>query len=53
MQQTRAVSAAIEAKDFDKAMSYRDPEFKESFVGFLKTSTLEQEKLAPEQVSSL
>ncbi|KAF5377378.1 hypothetical protein D9757_008030 [Collybiopsis confluens] len=46
---TRAVSAAIEAKDFEKAMSYRDPEFKESFEGFLSTSTLEQKKLPVEQ----
>ncbi|KIK63134.1 hypothetical protein GYMLUDRAFT_84111 [Collybiopsis luxurians FD-317 M1] len=46
---TRAVSSAIEAKDFDKAMSYRDPEFKESFEGFITTSTLEQRKLPPQQ----
>ncbi|KAE9407703.1 6-phosphofructokinase [Gymnopus androsaceus JB14] len=46
---TRAVSEAIEAKDFEKAMSYRDPEFKESFIGFLTTSTLEQKKLPSEQ----
>ncbi|GAW07409.1 6-phosphofructokinase [Lentinula edodes] len=46
---TRAVSAAIEAKDFEKAMSYRDPEFKESFEGFLKISTLDQEKVPEEQ----
>lgn len=49
-QQTRAVSAAIEAKDFEKAMSYRDPEFKESFEGFLKISTLDQEKVPETQV---
>ncbi|KAF9069242.1 6-phosphofructokinase [Rhodocollybia butyracea] len=46
---TRSVSAAIEAKDFEKAMSYRDPEFKESFAGFITTSTLEQEKVPSEE----
>ncbi len=49
---TKAVSKAIEEKDFDKAMSLRDPEFRESLAGFTATSTLYQEKvLPPDQVS--
>ncbi|KAF5367424.1 hypothetical protein D9758_003678 [Tetrapyrgos nigripes] len=46
---TRAVATAIEAKDFDKAMSLRDPEFKESFDGFITTSTLEQKDIPVEK----
>ncbi|KAF8920292.1 phosphofructokinase domain-containing protein [Mucidula mucida] len=44
---TKAVSKAIEEKDFDKAMSLRDPEFRESLAGFTATSTLYQEKVLP------
>ncbi|KAF8896399.1 PFK protein [Infundibulicybe gibba] len=44
---TRAVADAIGRKDFEKAMSYRDPEFCESLDGFIATSTLEQEKKLP------
>lgn len=38
--QTQAVATAIEAKDFDKAMSYRDPEFAEGLQAFIASSTL-------------
>lgn len=44
---TKAVTAATEAKDFDKAMSLRDPEFRESLEGFIATSALEEEALLP------
>ncbi|KAJ7593050.1 phosphofructokinase domain-containing protein [Mycena floridula] len=47
---TQAVAAAIEEKDFEKAMSLRDPEFVESLEGFYATSTLDQQKrLLPSQ----
>ncbi|ESK88789.1 6-phosphofructokinase [Moniliophthora roreri MCA 2997] len=42
---TRSVANAIEARDFDKAMSLRDPEFRESLEGFFATSTLDQQKV--------
>ncbi|KAF9267703.1 6-phosphofructokinase [Marasmius fiardii PR-910] len=38
---TRSVADAIEAKQFDKAMSLRDPEFRESLEGFMAISTLD------------
>ncbi|KZV60304.1 6-phosphofructokinase [Peniophora sp. CONT] len=38
--QTRSVADAIAAKDFDKAMHMRDPEFKESLQGFFYTANL-------------
>ncbi|KAI0049738.1 6-phosphofructokinase [Auriscalpium vulgare] len=44
---TQSVTAAIKAKDFEKAMSLRDPEFQESLKGFFATSTLETEMLLP------
>ncbi|TFY67753.1 hypothetical protein EVG20_g3833 [Dentipellis fragilis] len=44
---TKAVAKAIEEKDFDKAMSLRDPEFRESLEGFIATSTLESEPRLP------
>ncbi len=37
---TQAVAKAIEAKNFDEAMSYRDPEFAESLQAFIASSTL-------------
>ncbi|KAK7454665.1 6-phosphofructokinase, alpha subunit [Stygiomarasmius scandens] len=46
---TRSVSTAIEAKDFEKAMSLRDPEFREFFEGFIATSTLEQKHVVAEK----
>ncbi|KAI0303835.1 6-phosphofructokinase [Multifurca ochricompacta] len=44
---TKAVAEAIENQDFDKAMSLRDPEFRESLEGFFATSTLEKNPLLP------
>ncbi|KAG1750121.1 phosphofructokinase domain-containing protein [Suillus lakei] len=44
---TRAVADAISAKDFEKAMSMRDPEFFQSLEGFFATSTLFKEKQLP------
>ncbi|KII89933.1 hypothetical protein PLICRDRAFT_91074 [Plicaturopsis crispa FD-325 SS-3] len=44
---TRAVSEAIAKKDFAKAMSLRDPEFREYLEVFYATSTLEKEKHLP------
>lgn len=38
---TQAVAKAIEARDFAKAMSLRDPEFAESYQSFLITSSLD------------
>jgi 6-phosphofructokinase 1 len=46
--QTCEVSEAISRKDFEKAMSLRDPEFRDTFKGFIATATLETEKLLPE-----
>lgn len=44
---TRAVADAIGAKDFEKAMSMRDPEFYQGLEGFFATSTLFKEKQLP------
>jgi 6-phosphofructokinase 1 len=41
------VAEAIEAKDFEKAMSLRDAEFRENLDGFIATSILEMEPLLP------
>lgn len=41
LSQTKAVAEAINEKDFNKAMSLRDPEFHESLDGFDATSALE------------
>jgi 6-phosphofructokinase 1 len=38
--QTQAVAKAIEAKEFSKAMSLRDPEFTETYHNFAITSSL-------------
>ena len=45
--QTREVAKAISEKDFNKAMSLRDPEFRESLEGFHATSVLESEPNLP------
>lgn len=50
MLQTRAVTQAITEKDFEKAMSLRDPEFRESLEGFHTTSVLDTNQLPAEQV---
>ncbi|KAF8485930.1 6-phosphofructokinase [Russula ochroleuca] len=44
---TKDVAEAIKNRDFDKAMSLRDPEFRESLEGFIATSTLEGNPLLP------
>ncbi|KAH8977962.1 6-phosphofructokinase, partial [Lactarius hatsudake] len=44
---TKAVAEAIKVQDFEKAMSLRDPEFRENLEGFIATSTLEKEPLLP------
>ncbi|KAF8501507.1 6-phosphofructokinase [Russula emetica] len=44
---TKDVAEAIHNQDFDKAMSLRDPEFRESLEGFIATSTLEVNPLLP------
>lgn len=41
------MTQAIKDKDFDKAMSLRDPEFRESLDGFYATSILEKEPRLP------
>ncbi|KAI0749787.1 6-phosphofructokinase [Daedaleopsis nitida] len=44
---TREVTQAISEKDFEKAMSLRDPEFRETLEGFFATSALEGEPKLP------
>ncbi|KAI0065093.1 6-phosphofructokinase [Artomyces pyxidatus] len=44
---TQSVTQAIKDKDFEKAMSLRDPEFHESLEGFFATSSLMNEPLLP------
>ena len=43
------MAQAIVEKDFEKAMSLRDPEFCESLEGFISTSTLYEEKRLPQE----
>ncbi|KAI5121210.1 hypothetical protein M0805_007220 [Coniferiporia weirii] len=45
--QTRNVAKAISEKKFDQAMSYRDPEFRESMDGFIAVSALDPTKKVP------
>ena len=45
--QTHSVTEAIEAKDFEKAMSLRDPEFEEALDGFFATSVYQPEPRLP------
>ena len=47
--QTKAVADAIEQKDFEKAMSYRDPEFVEALEGFVAVSALDHHKKLPKE----
>ena len=57
--QTQAVAAAIENKDFEKAMSYRDSEFNEMLAAFKISSCLHSEdrvsedKVKPSKNSSI
>ncbi|NXD32191.1 PFKA phosphofructokinase, partial [Spelaeornis formosus] len=46
--QTQAVAAAIESKDFAKAMSYRDSEFQEMLQAFQISSSLSPDAHVPE-----
>jgi 6-phosphofructokinase 1 len=46
---TREVAAAIEKKDFARAMDLRDPEFAESLDNFFATASLENEARVPEK----
>ena len=46
--QTRNVATAIAEKDFERAMSLRDPEFVEALDGFYHTSQLAVEPILPE-----
>lgn len=50
--QTREVAQAISEKNFEKAMSLRDPEFCESLEGFFATSVLESEPKLPHHLVS-
>lgn len=47
MCQTHAVAEAVSNQDFEKAMSLRDPEFRESLQGFYATSVWEKEPRLP------
>ena len=47
--QTKKVADAIEQKDFEKAMSYRDPEFVEALEGFVAVSALDHHKKLPKE----
>ncbi|KAK4219057.1 phosphofructokinase-domain-containing protein [Rhypophila decipiens] len=51
VQDTKQVSAAIEAKDFDKAMGLRDAEFAEQYKSFMMTTAvkLDAEIMLPEK----
>ncbi|KZO91558.1 6-phosphofructokinase [Calocera viscosa TUFC12733] len=49
VQQTQAVAAAIEARDFGRAMSLRDPEFEQFYNAFNLTSTLEKGNRLPKE----
>jgi 6-phosphofructokinase 1 len=46
--QTKAVAEAIDAKDFPKAMSYRDSEFKDMLAAFETGSSLSSAQRLPE-----
>ena len=47
------MAQAISEKDFEKAMTLRDPEFCESLEGFIATSTLYKEKQLPREKVSM
>lgn len=50
VQDTKAVAAAIDAHDFDKAMSLRDAEFSDQYSSYMLTTTVQLDKnmLLPE-----
>ena len=45
---TQSVAAAIEARDFDKAISLRDPEFEEGLIAFGATTYIDETLRLPE-----
>lgn len=47
------MAQAVSDRDFEKAMSLRDPEFVESLDGFMTTSVLVNEPSLPEEKVSL
>lgn len=48
------MATAVQEKKFEKTMSLRDPEFTESYDGFIATSTLKDDvKLPKEEVNLL
>ncbi|KAG6909871.1 hypothetical protein DXG01_014907 [Tephrocybe rancida] len=49
VEMTQAVAQAVNEKNFEKAMSLRDPEFSESLDGFVATSTLATEPALPKE----
>jgi 6-phosphofructokinase 1 len=51
VQDTKEVSKAIDAHDFDKAMSLRDTEFSDQYKSYLMTTTvqLDQDMILPEK----
>ncbi|KAG6872674.1 hypothetical protein C0995_007783 [Termitomyces sp. Mi166 len=49
VEMTRAVAQAVNEKNFEKAVSLRDPDFAERLDGFLATSVLVKEPDQPEQ----
>ncbi|KAG6854540.1 hypothetical protein C0991_005452 [Blastosporella zonata] len=49
VEMTQAVAQAVKDKDFEKAMSLRDPEFAESLDGFTATSALVKEPVLPKE----
>ncbi|KAG5341594.1 hypothetical protein C0989_009075 [Termitomyces sp. Mn162] len=49
VEMTRAVAQAVSEKDFEKAMSLRDPDFAESLDGFMATSVLVKEPALPKE----
>ena len=51
VQDTKLVSQAIEAKDFDRAMGLRDAEFSEQYKSFMMTTAvkLDKEIMLPEK----
>ncbi|EJD49031.1 6-phosphofructokinase [Auricularia subglabra TFB-10046 SS5] len=48
VKQTKAIADCIEKKDYEKAMSLRDPEFAEALESFFTVSALDKTRLLPE-----
>ncbi|KAG6900685.1 hypothetical protein C0993_004995 [Termitomyces sp. T159_Od127] len=49
VEMTRNVAQAVNAKDFEKVMSLKEPEFTESLDGFTATSVLVEEPILPKE----